>query len=262
MRGVLAGRRDQSHSNASINIRRTRSQKTLLRRLSAAPVRGYCMALFTGLGTDRTRRSICSCPDLRARRRVAGAFSRGFFRAAGIPLRVQGIDALAAATHAWWSRTTPATSTASSPSRLCRPTLRSSSRKRWCACRSPACCCGASAPQFVERFDRHKGAADARRVWKLAATGQSLVFFPEGTFDATAPDRQVSWAAHSRRPNARKCPSSPWPSTARARSCRRGSLMLRRKPIRFEILEVLHPDGARQRSRELIAQAVGEPLAP
>ena len=36
--------------------------------------------------------------------------------------------------------------------------------------------------QFVERFDRHKGGVDARRVLKLAATGQSLVFFPEGTF--------------------------------------------------------------------------------
>ncbi len=36
---------------------------------------------------------------------------------------------------------------------------------------------------FVERFDRHKGGSDTRRVWKLAAAGQSLVFFPEGTFD-------------------------------------------------------------------------------
>lgn len=36
--------------------------------------------------------------------------------------------------------------------------------------------------EFVERFDRHKGAADARRVLRTAASGQSLVFFPEGTF--------------------------------------------------------------------------------
>ena len=40
--------------------------------------------------------------------------------------------------------------------------------------------------QFVERFDRHKGGVDARRVLKLAATGQSLVFFPEGTFTEVA----------------------------------------------------------------------------
>jgi 1-acyl-sn-glycerol-3-phosphate acyltransferase len=36
--------------------------------------------------------------------------------------------------------------------------------------------------EFVERFDRHKGATDARRVIRNAAGGQSLVFFPEGTF--------------------------------------------------------------------------------
>jgi hypothetical protein len=41
-----------------------------------------------------------------------------------------------------------------------------------------------------------------------------------------------------------------------------GTLMVRRKPIRFEVLGVMAPDGARQRSREMIAAAVGEPLAP
>src|SRR5262245_29563362 len=36
--------------------------------------------------------------------------------------------------------------------------------------------------EFVERFNRHKGATDARRVLRTAASGHSLVFFPEGTF--------------------------------------------------------------------------------
>lgn len=36
--------------------------------------------------------------------------------------------------------------------------------------------------EFVERFDRNKGASDARRVLRTAASGHSLVFFPEGTF--------------------------------------------------------------------------------
>ena len=39
--------------------------------------------------------------------------------------------------------------------------------------------------EFVERFNRHEGASDVRRVLKLAASGQSLVFFPEGTFNGT-----------------------------------------------------------------------------
>ena len=33
--------------------------------------------------------------------------------------------------------------------------------------------------QFVERFDRHRGASDARRVLRTAHSGQALVFFPE-----------------------------------------------------------------------------------
>lgn len=36
--------------------------------------------------------------------------------------------------------------------------------------------------EFVERFDRHKGASDARRVVRSAGNGHSFVFFPEGTF--------------------------------------------------------------------------------
>jgi 1-acyl-sn-glycerol-3-phosphate acyltransferase len=36
--------------------------------------------------------------------------------------------------------------------------------------------------EFVERFNRHRGALDARRVLRSASGGQPLVFFPEGTF--------------------------------------------------------------------------------
>ena len=36
--------------------------------------------------------------------------------------------------------------------------------------------------EFVDRYNRHKGGTDARRVFRTAASGHSLVFFPEGTF--------------------------------------------------------------------------------
>jgi 1-acyl-sn-glycerol-3-phosphate acyltransferase len=39
--------------------------------------------------------------------------------------------------------------------------------------------------EFVERFNRHRGASDARRVLRNAVNGKSLVFFPEGTFTRT-----------------------------------------------------------------------------
>lgn len=36
--------------------------------------------------------------------------------------------------------------------------------------------------EFVDRVNRHKGAVDARRMLRRASSGQSFVFFPEGTF--------------------------------------------------------------------------------
>lgn len=36
--------------------------------------------------------------------------------------------------------------------------------------------------EFVERFDRHRSTADARRLLRSAAGGRALAFFPEGTF--------------------------------------------------------------------------------
>lgn len=36
--------------------------------------------------------------------------------------------------------------------------------------------------EFVDRFNRHAGGMDARRLIKAAEAGQALVFFPEGTF--------------------------------------------------------------------------------
>jgi len=38
--------------------------------------------------------------------------------------------------------------------------------------------------EFVDRFNRHTGAMDARRLMKAADSGQALVLFPEGTFTA------------------------------------------------------------------------------
>jgi len=36
--------------------------------------------------------------------------------------------------------------------------------------------------EFVDRVNRHSGAADARRLMRAATGGTSMVFFPEGTF--------------------------------------------------------------------------------
>jgi 1-acyl-sn-glycerol-3-phosphate acyltransferase len=220
---------------------------------------GYCIALFTVMAATALLLSLF-LPNLRARRRVAGAFSRGFFRAAGIPLRVQGIEHLprvpcvVVANHA--SYIDGIVAVAALP-----PEFAFVIKKEMVRVPVASLLLRRLGSQFVERFDRHKGASDARRVWKLAATGQSLVFFPEGTFHAT---RQIGKFLGGAFATAER---SQMHIVAVAIHGTRevlpsGSVMLRRKPIRFEILAVLHPEGARQRSRELIAQAVGEPLAP
>ncbi len=199
-------------------------------------------------------------PSLRARRRAAGALSRGFFRAAGIPLRVQGIERLPqapcviVANHA--SYIDGIVAVAALP-----PQFAFVIKKEMVRVPLASLLLRRLGSAFVDRFDRHKGGSDARRVWKLAAAGQSLVFFPEGTFDST---RRIGKFLGGAFATAER---SKMPVVAVAIHGTRdvlptGTLRMRRKLIRFEVLGVLDPHGARHRSRELIAQAVGEPLAP
>lgn len=235
------------------------TRKVKFRGLRQRLYAGYCIALFTVMAATALVVSLF-LPTLRTRRHVAGAFSRGFFRAAGIPLRVQGIEHLprvpcvVVANHA--SYIDGIVAVAALP-----PEFAFVIKKEMVRVPLASLLLRRLGSQFVERFDRHKGASDARRVWKLAATGQSLVFFPEGTFHAT---RQIGKFLGGAFATAER---SKMHIVAVAIHGTRevlpsGSVMLRRKPIRFEILAVLQPEGARQRSRELIAQAVGEPLAP
>jgi len=199
-------------------------------------------------------------PSLRRRRLVAGVFSRGFLRAAGISLAVQGIERLprnpcvVVANHA--SYLDGVVAAAALP-----PDFAFVIKKEMVRVPVASVLLSRLGSEFVERHDRHKGAADARRVLKLAASGQSLVFFPEGTFTEI---RQIgkflggAFAVAAR---------SEMPVVAIAIHGTRdvlppGSLLVRRKPIRVEVLAILEARDARQRSRELIAQAVGEPLEP
>jgi 1-acyl-sn-glycerol-3-phosphate acyltransferase len=226
-----------------------------LQRLYAA----YGIVLFTTLSLITLTVNLF-VPSLKGRRRVAGAFSRGFFFIAGIPLKIEGMERLpdapcvVVANHASYidgivaAAALPPDFAFVIKREMIRVPLASLLLRRL-------------GSAFVERFDRHKSGSDTRRVWKLAAAGQSLVFFPEGTFDA---DRQVGRFLGGAFATAER---AGMPIVAVAIHGTRevlpaGSLMVRRRPIRFQVLGVIAPDGARQRSREMIAAAVGEPLAP
>jgi 1-acyl-sn-glycerol-3-phosphate acyltransferase len=199
-------------------------------------------------------------PGLRWRRLVAGVFARAFLRAAGIPFAVEGLNLLPqvpcviVANHA--SYIDGLVAAAALP-----PDFAFVIKKEMVRVPLAGLLLRRLGSQFVERFNRHKGGVDARRVLKLAATGQSLVFFPEGTFNEI---RQVGKFLGGAFTTAAR---SDMPVVAVAIHGTRavlppGSLGIRRSAIRVEILEVLTASDAKQRSRELIARAVGEPLAP
>jgi 1-acyl-sn-glycerol-3-phosphate acyltransferase len=220
---------------------------------------GYCLALFAALALIALTVNLF-IPSLRARRRVAGTFARACFHGAGIPLRIEGLERLPAvpcvvvANHASYidgivvAAALPPDFAFVIKKEMVRVPLASLLLRRL-------------GSVFVERFDRHKGGSDARRVWKLAASGQSLVFFPEGTFDGSRRIGKFLGGAFS------TAERSNMPVVATALHGTRealppGGMLIFRRAIRFEVLEVLAPQQARDSSRALISRAVGEPLAP
>ncbi len=213
---------------------------------------------FTTLAVTALCVALCM-PTLRARRRVAAWFARLFFRTAGIPLSVHGLDRLPSvpcvvvANHA--SYLDGVVACAALP-----PEFAFVIKKEMVRVPLAGLMLRRIGSEFVDRFDRRQSASDARRVLKTAFTGQSLVFFPEGTFTEA---RQVGKFLRGAFATAAR---ADMPIVAAAIHGTRdvlpsGTIMLRRKPIRFEVLEVVQGSDARSVSRELIAEAVGEPLA-
>jgi 1-acyl-sn-glycerol-3-phosphate acyltransferase len=218
----------------------------------------YCAIVFIILGLIVLGVNLF-LPSLRRRRQVAGTFSRVFLRAAGIPFTVEGrgrlpqVPCVVVANHA--SYIDGLVVAAALP-----PDFAFVIKKEMVRVPLAGLLLRRLGSQFVERFDRHKGGVDARRVLKLAATGQSLVFFPEGTFNEIPQIGKFLGGAFA------TAARSDMPVVAVAIHGTRAVLPegfgIYRLPIRVEILEILTASDARTRSRELIARAVGEPLAP
>jgi 1-acyl-sn-glycerol-3-phosphate acyltransferase len=223
------------------------------------PYVAYCLVSFTVLGLTVLVINLF-LPSLRQRRVVAGTVGRVFLALSGIPFAVEGLERLpktpcvVVANHA--SYIDAIAIAAALP-----PDFAFVIKKEMVRVPLAGLLLRRLGSQFVERFDRHKGASDARRVLKLAATGQSLMFFPEGTFDETRQIGKFLGGAFTTAARAQM------PVVAVAIHGTRsvmppGSLSIRRRPIRVEILAVLPADEARLKSRQLIANSVGDPLAP
>lgn len=120
-------------------------------------------------------------PSLRLRRATARIAARTFFLFAGMPVRLEGRENLPAgqcvvvANHA--SYLDGVVMTAALPPRFGFVIKREMNDVPLAGLLLRRI-----GSEFVERYNRHKGATDARRVLRTAASGHSLVFFPEGTF--------------------------------------------------------------------------------
>jgi 1-acyl-sn-glycerol-3-phosphate acyltransferase len=143
----------------------------------------YAVALFLALGLCTLLLALV-VPGVQRRRSVAHAMSRIFFALAGMPLTVKGTERLPAgqcvvvSNHA--SYLDGVAFTAALP-----PQFAFVIKREMNGVPLAGLLLRRLGSHFVERFNRARGAADTRRVLRDAINGNSLVFFPEGTFTRT-----------------------------------------------------------------------------
>ena len=143
----------------------------------------YAIVLFLALGLC-TLFLVLVVPGTRRRRAIARAMSRTFFSLAGMPLTVTGAEQLphgqcvVVSNHA--SYLDGVVFTAALPAQFSFVIKREMN-----GVPLAGLLLRRLGSHFVERFNRNRGAADARRVLRDAISGNSLAFFPEGTFTPT-----------------------------------------------------------------------------
>jgi 1-acyl-sn-glycerol-3-phosphate acyltransferase len=140
----------------------------------------YAIVLFLALGLC-TLLLVLVVPGTQRRRRIARAMSRAFFSLAGMPLTVKGAEQLpvgqcvVVSNHA--SYLDGVVFTAALPAQFSFVIKREMN-----GVPLAGLLLRRLGSHFVERFNRNRGASDARRVLRDAISGNSLAFFPEGTF--------------------------------------------------------------------------------
>jgi len=202
-------------------------------------------------------------PGIERRRRATRGGARLFLRLAGMPLEVRGLDQLPAgqcvvvANHA--SYLDGVVMKAVLPPRFAYVV-----KREMASFPLAGLMLKRLGTEFVERFDRHKGASDARRVMRSASGGQPLVFFPEGTFSNERGLLKFHTGAFITAARA-GCPVVPAVIVG-SREILPGSRALPRPgPVRVEFLAPIvasRDDAApelRDRSRQLILEKLGEP---
>jgi len=122
--------------------------------------------------------------------------------------------------------------------------------------------------EFVDRFNRHSGAMDARRLIRTAAGGSSLVFFPEGTFAGRPGLARFHGGAFTIAARAHM-PVVPVVIRGARHVLRGGTIWPRPGRVSIQVLCAIEPNPEepasthaatlRDQSRAHILQALGEP---
>lgn len=207
-------------------------------------------------------------PTLKLRRGTARNAARLYFLLAGMPLRLRGVENLPAgqcivvANHA--SYLDGVVMAAALPPRFAFVIKREMNDVP-----VGGLLLRRIGSEFVDRFNRHKGGTDARRVLRTAASGQSLVFFPEGTFTPEVGLGKFHTGAFAIAARA-ACPVVPAVILGTRRNMpatrvlpRPGAIEVRYgEPIEVTPVQAVGEDPAlilRDRSRAAILEQLGEP---
>lgn len=209
-------------------------------------------------------------PGLERRRRIARGAARALLRVAGMPLTVKWSDRIPqgqcviVANHA--SYLDGLVMMAALPPRFGFVIKREMSRVPLANLLLRRI-----GSHFVERFNRHRGATDARRLMRTVSDGHSLVFFPEGTFAPQPGLLKFHTGAFAIAARA-GCPVVPAVVRGTRHALPPKNPLPQRSAIEIEILEPIvavaeTPDDAavelRDRSRAAILSELDEPdLAP
>jgi 1-acyl-sn-glycerol-3-phosphate acyltransferase len=226
----------------------------------------YALAVFLVVGLTAFVLVIL-VPGLKARRAIAHAAARTFFFLAGMPMRL--VDAhelppgpcVVVANHA--SYLDGVVLKGALPARFSFVIKKEVSRVPMAGLLLRRI-----GSEFVDRFNRHAGGLDTRRLIKAADAGQALAFFPEGTFLAKPGVGKFHTGAFVIAARAR-LPVVPIVIRGTRHILPSGRFLPRPGKIEIQILPVLpHPVGVaagtiatmtRDRARAKILAALDEP---
>jgi len=242
-----------------------KSARSLLLAPAHAAYAAWAVLAFLAVGLSALLLLVVLPGTLR-RRAVARAGARLFLRLAGLPLTVEFPERLPAGqcvvvcNHA--SYLDGIVLTAALPPRFAFVI-----KREMAAVPFAGALLKRLGSEFVERFDRHRGVRDARRVLRNATHGHSLVFFPEGTFTHTPGLLKFHTGAFVSALRA-NCPLVPAVLRGTRRALPPSGALPRPGPILLELLPPLMPRTAigehavpelRDRARAAMLAALGEP---